>query len=154
MDDLPFDYASATRHLTGLEILQGMLTGDIPEPPIRAPMNFRLVRAEAGEVEFRGAPQAQHGNPAGATHGGWYGALLDSAMGCVVLSRLPAGSTYTTLEYKVNILRAAPTGMEMSVVGRAAHVGRRTGVADAQMHGVEDGKLYTMASTTCIVLPI
>ena len=36
------------------------------------------------------------------------GTLLDSAMACAVMTMVPRGSVYTTLEYKINILRSIP----------------------------------------------
>jgi hypothetical protein len=38
-------------------------------------------------------------------HGGYAATLLDSAMGLAVHSMLPAGSGYTTLEFKVSFIR-------------------------------------------------
>ena len=55
---------------------------------------------------FRGTPQEFHYNPLGSVHGGYGATLLDSAMGCAVHSTLDAGDIYTTLEFKINFLRA------------------------------------------------
>ncbi len=85
-------------------------------------------------------------------HGGWYGTLLDSALGCAVMTAVPKGSWYTTLEYKVNLTRAMPLGMEAEVIGTLDHAGRSTAVAHAVMRGVQDGRVYATGSTTCIIL--
>lgn len=138
--------------LTGLEIMRAMLEGRLPGPPIAAALDYRLHAVEEGRVEFRGAPAFAMLNPMGSTHGGWYGTLLDSAMGCAVMTRLPAGRAYTTLEYKINILRSVPLGLEVAAIGETRHAGRSTGVAEGRMVGVADGRLYAVASTTCIVL--
>ncbi|MCC6008653.1 MAG: PaaI family thioesterase [Rhodobacteraceae bacterium] len=138
--------------LTGLQIMRAMLEGRLSGPPIAATLDYRLHAVDEGRVEFRGAPAFGMLNPMGSTHGGWYGTLLDSAMGCAVMTRLPAGRGYTTLEYKINILRAVPLGMEMAAIGESRHAGRSTGVADGRIVGVEDGKLYALGSTTCLVL--
>lgn len=66
----------------------------------------------------------------------------------------PRGSVYTTLEYKINILRGLPLGMEIDCIGVTDHVGRSTGVAHGEIRGVEDGKLYATGSTTCIVMKL
>jgi len=87
-------------------------------------------------------------------HGGWYGTLLDSAMACAVMTRVPRGSVYTTLEYKINILRAIPLGTQIDCIGTTDHVGRSTGVAQGKIIGVEDGKLYATGSTTCILMKL
>jgi acyl-coenzyme A thioesterase PaaI-like protein len=71
-----------------------------------------------------------------------------------VMTKVPRGSIYTTLEYKINILRAIPLGMMVDCNGVINHVGRSTGVAHGEIRGVEDGKLYATGSTTCIVMKI
>ena len=55
---------------------------------------------------FEVLPGEPHYNPIGVVHGGVAMTLLDSAMGCAVQTQLPAGAAYTTLEVKVNFLRA------------------------------------------------
>ncbi|MEM9012575.1 MAG: PaaI family thioesterase [Pseudomonadota bacterium] len=138
---------------SGLEFLQAMQRGEMPPPPIALTLDYYLEEVEEGRVTFRGAPGYRAMNPIGAVHGGWFGTLLDSCMACAVQSLLPKGRGYTTLEYKINIIRplTADAG-EMRAIGTATHVGRRTGVADGQIVGVDDGKLYATGSTTCIVL--
>lgn len=137
--------------ISGLEGLRMMLRGDIGAPPISGLLGFRLTHVEEGLAVFRGVPTFEMANPMGTTHGGWYGAILDSAMACAVQSRVPAGFGSTTLEYKINILRPLPAGMEADCRAEAAHVGRTTGVSTAELRGVGDGKLYATGSTTCQV---
>ena len=87
----------------------------------------------------------------GSVHGGWYATLLDSALGCCVHAALPAGKGYTTLELKVNLIRAIrPDTTRVRAIGQVIHVGGQTATADAQLVG-PDGKLYAHGSTTCLV---
>lgn len=137
--------------LSGLDYLRAMVRGDIAGPPIAGAMGFHLHAAEEGRAVFRGAPAFEHLNPMSAVHGGWYGTLLDSAMGCAVASALPAGRGYKTLEYKVNLIRALPLGTLVECAGRLLHAGRSTAVADGEIRGVEDGRLYASGTTTCIL---
>ncbi|THH37360.1 PaaI family thioesterase [Aliishimia ponticola] len=141
-----------TLGMSGLEFMQAVLAGEIPGPPIGQTLGYELLSVEEGRAVFRGAPSFEKTNPMGTVHGGWYGTLLDSAMACAVMTRVPKGSVYTTLEYKVNILRPIPLGMMIDCVGTTDHVGRSTGVAHGEIRGVEDGKLYATGSTTCIVM--
>src|SRR5258706_2612709 len=92
---------------TGLALLQAILRGELPFPPIAETLDFSLISIEAGKVVFQGTPQFKHYNPLGSVHGGSYATLLDSALGCAVQSVLPAGRSYTTVELRINILRAA-----------------------------------------------
>ena len=140
--------------LSGLEFMQRILDGTNPGPPIGATMGYALHSVDAGKVVFRGAPSFKMTNPMGSVHGGWYGTLLDSAMACAVMTRVPLGSVYTTLEYKINILRAIPLDMDIDCTGEIDHVGRSTGVAHGEIRGVEDGKLYATGSTTCLIMKI
>ncbi len=151
-DDLPT--LADTLAMSGLEFMQGVLAGTIPGPPIAQTLNYTLTRIEPGLAEFRGTPLFAFANPMGTLHGGWYGTLLDSAMACAVMTRVPKGSVYTTLEYKVNILRPIPLGMEIVCTGACQHAGRSTGVAIGEIRGVVDGKLYATGSTTCIIMAI
>ncbi len=140
--------------LSGLEFMEAILAGKNPAPPISTTMGYALHSIEKGRAVFRGAPEFKFTNPMGTVHGGWYGTLLDSAMACAVMSCIPRGSVYTTLEYKVNIVKGIPLGMEIDCIGEVDHVGRSTGVAHGEIRGVEDGKLYATGSTTCIVMKL
>jgi uncharacterized protein (TIGR00369 family) len=78
--------------------------------------------------------------------------LLDSAMGCAVQTQMPAGSGYTTLEAKTNLVRAinVSTG-KLRAMGKVVHVGKRMATAEGRLEDAS-GKLYAHATTTCIVL--
>jgi uncharacterized protein (TIGR00369 family) len=140
--------------MSGLEFMQGILDGTNPGPPIGEAMGYGLHEVADGRVVFRGTPEFKSTNPLGTVHGGWYGTLLDSAMACAVMTRVPRGSIYTTLEYKINITRSIPLGMTIDCIGTVDHAGRSTGVASGEIRGVEDGKLYATGSTTCIIMAI
>jgi uncharacterized protein (TIGR00369 family) len=78
--------------------------------------------------------------------------LLDSAMGCAVQSMQPAGTSYTTLELKVNYLRplTSKTGT-VYCEGKVIHMGGRIATAEGRLTDA-DGKLYAHGTTTCMVL--
>ena len=138
--------------MSGLEFMHGMLAGHIDRPPISAGLNYHLSEVENGRVVFTGTPLVDHTNPMGAVHGGWYGTILDSCMGCAVMTKMVKGSYYTTLEYKVNITRAIPLGTRVNAVGTVQHSGRTTAVASSELRGAEDGRLYATGSTTCLIM--
>ena len=145
---------SELRRMSGYEFIRGIMEGRRPAPPICAPMNFRFTEVEEGRVTVSGRPQFAHYNPIGSVHGGWFGTLMDSCMACAVQTRLKPGQGYTTLEYRVNIIRAATveTG-PLHATGEAIHAGRRTAVAEGRM--IDDaGRLYAVGSTTCLVFDL
>jgi hypothetical protein len=55
---------------TGLELLQAMLRGELPFPPIAETLDFSLISVEAGKAVFQSTPQFKHYNPLGSVHGG------------------------------------------------------------------------------------
>jgi uncharacterized protein (TIGR00369 family) len=148
----PVALAAAGRKMTGLDFLRAIRDGDLPPPPIAVLMGFRLTEVEPGYVVFECTPGEQHYNPIGVVHGGLAMTLLDSAMGCCVQTRVPAGSGYTTLEAKTNLVRAITdkTG-RLRAIGKIVHIGSRIATAEGRLEDAS-GKLYAHASTTCIVL--
>lgn len=137
--------------LTGLQVMQAMLAGQLPFPPIAETLDFALVEVAAGHAVFQGTPHQRHYNPMGGVHGGWYATLLDSALGCAVHTMMPAGRAYTTAELSVNIVRAATTQTgPLRAIGTVVHCGRQLATAEARIVG-PDGKLYAHGTTTCLV---
>ena len=143
--------AEAGRGLSGLEYLRKIVAGELPRPPIGALLNFTIVELSEGHAVFAVEPAEYHYNPIGIVHGGLAATLLDSAMGCAVHSMLPAGVGYTTLEVKVNFIRAmtAETG-RVRCEGKLIHLGSRTATAEGRVLD-EGGKLYAHGTTTCLI---
>lgn len=114
-------------------------------------MDIRLIEVAIGHAVFTGVPQEFHYNPLGSVHGGFGATLLDSAMGCAVHSTLAAGDIYTTLEFKINFLRAMTheTG-EVRGIGKVIHETRNTALAEGRIVNGE-GKLFAFATTTCVI---
>ena len=138
-------------HRSGLEVMQAMLAGELPYPPIARTLDFSLVDVEAGRAVFQGAPGPAHLNPMGTIHGGWYATLLDSALGCAVQTKLPAGRAYTTAELSVNLVKAIPRNLQrVRAEGKVVHCGRQLATAEARLYG-PDGTLYAHGTTTCLV---
>jgi uncharacterized protein (TIGR00369 family) len=152
--ETPADIPSreALLSMSGMEFMQSMLAGRLPHPAISRLMDYRLAEVGPGRAVFRGQAGMAHTNPVGGVHGGWYGTVLDSALGCAVMTMVPRGRWYTTLEYKVNLVRALPLGLTVLAEGIVDHAGRTTATARAEIRGEANGKLYATGSTTCIIL--
>ena len=137
---------------TGIEVFRAMLRGEIPVPPISETLDFLLVDAEPGRVQFQGKPHFAYYNPLGTVHGGWIATLLDSAVACAVHSLLPVGKTYTTLELKVNFVKSLTDRVPLvRAIGEIIYSGGRIGTSQGTLVG-PDGTLYAHATTTCLVL--
>lgn len=140
--------------VSGMEFLQAIWNGELPSAPIGHTLGFIPVEGEPGRIVFQGTPGPQHYNPIGSVHGGYFCTLLDSAVGCAVQSMLPKGMGYTTLELKVNLIRALTdkTG-PVRAEGKVIQVGGRIGIAEGRITDA-GGKLYAHASTTCLIFPL
>lgn len=148
----PLATAQAGKALPGIEFLRKIISGELPQPPIANTLGYRLLEVGEGRAVFGITPEEFHYNPIGMVHGGIACTLLDSALGCAVHTVLPAGVGYTTLEIKVNMLKAigkdtGPLRAEATLV----HSGRSTAVAEGRLVD-EHGKLYAFATTTCMIL--
>jgi uncharacterized protein (TIGR00369 family) len=141
------------RYRTGLELLQAMLDGHLPRPPIAELLDYWPVEFSDGRSVFECVPREYHYNPLGVAHGGLAAALCDTAMACAIHTRLPAATAYTTLELKVNYIRpmTEATGT-VRCIGQAIHVGKRTATADCRLED-KDGQLLAHGTTTCLTLP-
>jgi uncharacterized protein (TIGR00369 family) len=139
--------------MTGLEVLQAMVDGELPPAPIALLLDFRPVELEHGRVRFAGTPDHRHYNPIGTVHGGYAATLLDSAMGCAIHSTLGPGTGYTTLDLQVRYVRpmTADTG-EVHAEGTILHGGRRQAVAEGRLVRAADGALLAHGTTTCMIL--
>ena len=140
--------------LSGLDTLNAIFAGELPPPPIGETLDFVPIRMAHGQAVFQGRPMRRHYNPLGTVHGGWFATLLDSAVGCAIHTTLAAGRGYTTLELKVNLVRALTDAVPLvRAEGQVIHVGRQTGTAEGRIVG-PDGKLYAHATTTCLIFDL
>ena len=140
--------------MSGLELLQKMIAGELPGPPIMQTLDFTLTEVESGRALFEGNPAFKHYNPLGTVHGGYAATLLDSCMGCAVHTTLPKGVTYTTLEFKVSLVRAITkdTGV-VRAEGKLLNAGRRTATAEGRLTD-SNGRLLAHGTTTCLIFEI
>ncbi|GAA5088781.1 PaaI family thioesterase [Nocardia iowensis] len=137
--------------LSGLELLRTAMTMANRPPFIGDLLGMEVDELEHGKVVFGLRTRPEFANPLGTTHGGICATLLDSVMGCAVHSTLEAGVGYTTLELKINYIRAVPTdGQRLTATGTTIHVGRTTATAEGRVVD-EQGRLVAHATTTCVI---
>jgi uncharacterized protein (TIGR00369 family) len=144
---------AAAAAMSGRELLQGMIDGRFPAPPITESLTFWLTEVGEGTAVFEGDAGGHLLNPMGIVHGGWTMTLIDSAAGCAAHTLLPAGVGYTTVETKVNFARAirADTG-RVRAEARVVSKGRQVISAEAYVK-TRDGKLLAHGTSTLLVLP-
>jgi uncharacterized protein (TIGR00369 family) len=119
---------------------------------ITSTLGIDLVEMSDGHAVFAGTPGRGAYNPIGTVHGGYAAALLDSACGCAVHTRLGPGERYSTLELKVAYHKAITdqTG-EVRAEGRVVSMGRRAAFAEATLKDTA-GRLLASATSTLLVM--
>ena len=140
--------------MPGLDFVRGIFDQSIPQPPIMQGVEPFDCTAETGAVVLHSIPGFRHYNPIGSVHGGYAAILLDSAMGLAVQTTLPAGTGYTTLEFKISFVRGMTkdTG-KIRTEGKVLNAGRRVATAEARILDGK-GRLLAHATTTCLVFEL
>lgn len=136
--------------LNGLDQLRALMSSGL-KPGIMVSLDFELVEVDLGKAVFAGQPGEHAYNPLGTVHGGYAAALLDSACGCAVHSRLTEKQAYTTLELKISYHKAITknTGL-LRAEGRVLSLGRQAAFAEALLTD-SSGRLYASATSTLLI---
>jgi uncharacterized protein (TIGR00369 family) len=149
----PAASAAAGLQLPGLALMQAIVDGTLPPPPIARLLALEIVEVEDGRAVFAMEPAEWMYNPIGSVHGGIAATILDSCMGCAVHTTLEAGVGYTTADLQVRYIRAmADATGRVLAEGRVVHRGRRTATAEGRLFVESDETLLAHASTGCVIL--
>jgi uncharacterized protein (TIGR00369 family) len=137
--------------MAGIDYLRAMVDGVLPQPPIAGLLQFEIAEVEPGRVVFTCAPDESVYNPIGAIHGGLMCTLLDSVTGCAIHSTLPQGKAYTSVEIKVNYLKAVRlTSGVLTATGTVVKSGSRIGFAEGVVTDAAGAAVATASSTLLI----
>ena len=140
-----------THDRSGIELLREIRSRGPGAVGIGGLLDMRMDRLEPGRVDFVLRTRPDFSNPMGTLHGGVAATMLDSAMACAVMSELPPGAAYTTVDLAVTYLRPVPLdGVELRAEGTTVHVGRRIATARGELRDA-DHRLIATATTTCQV---
>ena len=139
--------------MSGLDFMKAIFEGRFPPPPIMTTIGITGGEVEEGKAVFLGEAGEYLYNPIGVVHAGFAMTILDSAMGCAVHTTLAVGERYTTLETKVNFVRAitAETG-PVRCEGVVVHRGSRIATAEGKLIAENSGKLLAHGTSTCLVI--
>ncbi|MES0881608.1 PaaI family thioesterase [Roseibium sp. SCP14] len=143
---------SAVTNLSGLDIFEKMMAGDLPAPPMMIHSNIRMKEFSEGKALFSGLPANDFLNPQGTVHGGWISTLIDTALSCAVHTALKPGEFYTTTSLTVNMVRPLlADGNEVTCEGRVVHRGSRLATAEGELKDA-NGKLIAHGTVNCMIL--
>jgi uncharacterized protein (TIGR00369 family) len=139
--------------MSGMDVLQKILRGELPALPIGKTLGFTVTEVADGRAVVMSEPGVEHYNIIRTVHAGYTATLLDTCMACAVLTTLPQGTGFTTMEFKISLLRpmtkdTGPVRAEGTLLSR----GRRGATAEGRLTDA-NGKLLAHATTTCLIFP-
>ena len=116
-------------------------------------MNQMLRSVGDGSAIVSSTPLPKFENTMSRMHGGYVAALIDTALGCAVATKLPANTGYGTVDLNVKFVRRIDmeTG-ELFATANALHIGRTMLTAEAKVADA-NGTLYAHGSGTFLVYP-
>jgi uncharacterized protein (TIGR00369 family) len=109
-----------------------------------------MKSVEPGHAVFEIEADDRHHNPMGTLHGGVYCDLADAAMGSAYAATLGEGETFTTIELKINFLRAVRKAT-LTAEARVVKAGGTLGYVECDVKD-QTGRLVARAASTCINL--
>lgn len=150
----PVATQGAAASMSGLSYWQAVADGRLPPPPMAELLRTRIEEVRNGRVEFSCTPDASMYNPLGVVHGGAVCTLLDTAAACAMHTTLPEGVGFTSVEIKVNYLRAVTMASgTLTAVGTVVKAGSRIGFAEAEVTDASR-KLVATATSTLLVFEL
>lgn len=133
-----------------LDGMEAMQRGEASPPAAATLLGMRLASFASGEAKVELDATSAHGNPMGTVQGGIIAAIADAAMGWAYMTTLGEGESYTTVEMKINFLRAVRAG-RLSARARVKNAGRTLGLIECDVLDPGD-KLVAHAVSTCMIL--
>ena len=135
---VPAPAAKVAMGLSGMDAMLGIRDGRLPPPPFAKLIGFVMAVVEPGRIVMELEPREDLENSIGLLHGATAAALLDTAMGCALSTRLEAGQSSVTLDLKMTFLRplTVRSGL-ISAEGKIIKLGRQTSYTEGF---VRDGK--------------
>ncbi|MGX4805399.1 PaaI family thioesterase [Bradyrhizobium guangdongense] len=134
----PMPVAKMAMGWSGIDAMHGIRDGRLPPPPFAKLIGFVMAVVEPGRIVMELEPREDLENTIGLLHGATAAALLDTAMGCAISTRLEAGQSSVTLDLKMTFLRplSVRSGL-ISAEGRVIKLGRQASYTEGF---VRDGK--------------
>jgi acyl-CoA thioesterase len=151
-DGMSVDSEARTAVQRRIEELHALLEQGIREGiGVGASLGVQVESLAKGRAVYRLDPSPATINALFTVHGGVLATLMDTAMGSAVYTALPDGVLYTTLELKVNFIRAVSAdGPRLTCTAETVHVGRRSATAQATVLDA-GGRLIAHGTCTCML---
>ncbi len=118
---------------------------------VHALIGLELLDIEPGYARVAMPVRPEFMNSGGAMQGGLVTTLADATIAYAIRGALPPGKAQTFIELKINFLRPLVGGTAVAAA-RLIHLGRRTGLAEADVTN-DAGKLAAHCTATFMVVP-
>jgi len=138
------------KNLSGLQIMQEMLKGNLPMPSMATTIPMSASEVEPGHVTFIVKADERHLNPMGGVHGGFAATVLDTVTGCAIHTLLEAGVGYGTIDLNVKMCRPIPHNQELKAIGKSINLSKNLGISEGQILD-DEGRIYAHATATCMI---
>jgi uncharacterized protein (TIGR00369 family) len=131
---------------SGLDVVKLWQKGDRAAPPSCALLGLRFDDVSEGSVAIAAPASLWFCTGFGTFYGGVLAALADAGIIAALTTTLQPGTSFATLDLKVNFLRpVTPDGRELTVRATVEQRGRTLAVSTARIDDA-DGKRVAMAS--------
>jgi uncharacterized protein (TIGR00369 family) len=141
------------KELSGAEILQRQIKGELPPPPISYLTGLRPLEAAEGKVMATMPASEWLASPTRFLQGGAIAMFADTAMMMAVLTTAPPGTAVAGLDLKVNYVRPVPPdGGDLTAQAILEHSGRTLAISRARIANADD-KAVALATGTAMYLP-
>ena len=146
------NYNTDFAELTGLERVQHFMDHADERFGIARFLAYDVDEVANGKAVLSYEPDAEHINLLSTIHGGVLATLLDTVMGCALMTMLDAGEKHTIIDLHTKFVR--PVTLEsrpLRVIGRVDHRGRRQCTMSGSIVAPDD-KLCATGIATAMIL--
>ncbi len=136
---------------SGLDLVQLWQKGELAASPNCSLLGLRFVDVGEGSVTLAATASLWFCTAFGTFYGGVLTAFADAAINTAVTTTLPPGTSFATLDLKVNFLRPVmPDGRDLVARASVEQRGRTIAVATARIDDA-DGKRVAMATGSAMI---
>jgi uncharacterized protein (TIGR00369 family) len=139
--------------MSGLKMMREWLRRELPRAPLSNLIGTEPLEVDEGRFRCSIPASPWFCTAGGTFYGGAVALFADYAIGGAVHTTVPAGTSWATLDLKVNFLRPVPPdGRRLEAHATVVHRGRTIAVATAELR-TADGKVAALATGSTMILP-
>jgi len=137
----------------GLDLVRLWHKGERAPAPVCNLLGLRFLDVEEGVVTITMPASLWFCTGFGTFYGGALAAFADAAINTAVMTTVPAGTSFGTLDLKINFLRpVTPDGRDLVARATVEQRGRTIAVTTCRIDDADD-KRVAMASGSAMILP-